>query len=356
MINRHSIKSVKKHTAFIIPFVILVMSSCSNNKNDWLSMEGSVWNTTYNIKYFSSENLNDSILNCFRKIDAALSPFNPESIVSQINENKNYHINNIFRTVFETSKQLSSLTEGYFDPSIGQLINIWGFGPVKKMTNGIPDSSTINEALKSVGILDCQLNADTIIKKSPLTEFNFSAITKGFACDYIASMFRRHNISNYLIEIGGEIYVNGKNPRNRSWVIQIDAPIVNDRKVLHNNLTKIAIEKGGLATSGNYRNYRVVGSDSIGHTINPMTGLPVRSDLISATVIANTAMTADAIATALMAMPVSLAIQTIASIPEIETLIVLAKDTEYTLPEDLSLIKGQRWEMVKTPGFPDFIN
>lgn len=132
--------------------------------------------------------------------------------------------------------------------------------------------------------------------------FNFSAIAKGYACDRIAEMLNNNGVQSLLVEIGGEIRCMGKSPENRKWKVSIDRPVLTD-SVIHESQCVLSIDNAGVATSGNYRNFHTTEGGAVyGHTISSLTGRPVQTDVLSATVIASTAMEADALATSMMAM------------------------------------------------------
>ncbi|MDE6403474.1 MAG: FAD:protein FMN transferase, partial [Muribaculaceae bacterium] len=196
----------------------------------------------------------------------------------------------------------------------------WGFGFGDQKSTS-PDDAVIDSVLATVGIADCHIVGDSIVKKHPDTTFNFSAVTKGYGCDMIAAMFRRNGVGNYLIEIGGEIALNGHNRRGKPWRVMIDAPV--DSVAGHRGLLTIEPEQGGVATSGNYRNYRdMPDGRRIGHTISAVTGRPVVTNTLSATVIAPDCATADALATACMAMHPDSAVSMIRALPATELILV----------------------------------
>ena len=161
-------------------------------------------------------------------------------------------------------------------------------------------------------------------KKHPVTSFNFSAVTKGFACDLIADMLQRNGATDLMVEIGGEIAIRGYNPEGKEWRIQIDAPVESQTPV-HTSAGMSRITDAGMATSGNYRNFHDTRRyGRIGHTIDPTTGMPIRTDVASATVIAPTAALADAWATACMTATADSAIAMIDRQPNVECLLVKA--------------------------------
>ncbi|MDE6116379.1 MAG: FAD:protein FMN transferase, partial [Duncaniella sp.] len=187
-----------------------------------------------------------------------------------------------------------------------------------------------------------------IMKKSQSTEFNFSAITKGYGCDLVGEMLARNGANDYMVEIGGEIALAGRNPRDRAWRIMIDAPIDNDSAVVHERMAVIEPGTGGVATSGNYRNYKQTSAGKVWHTISPITGYPAHTDLLSATIIAPNAMLADAYATSCMAMSCDSAIKMLENIPYTEGLLVTL-DSLYT-PDSAPIYKIRT-----TKGFPSLI-
>ena len=219
------------------------------------------------------------------------------------------------------------MSGGCYDPTVAPLVNLWGFGYKKAAVE--PRQEQIDSALRLVGIGRCTLEGDRIKKLDPSTEFDFSSITKGYACDLIGEMLRRNGCSDYLVEIGGEVAVSGKNPQGEKWRIMIDAPVENDTAVVHKRLSVIAVTDCGVATSGNYRNFKKTSSGKRWHTISPSTGRPARSTTLSATVIAPDAMMADALATACMAMPLPDAMRMIESLPHTEALLVTASSSGY---------------------------
>lgn len=300
--------------------------SCAGRKSA-RHCAGSIWATTYNITYTSDRQLDDSILSVLHAVESSLSPFAHESLISRINRNESFDTDSMLRRVFLTSQHINRLSHGAFDPTMAPLVNLWGFG---YKNSGIePTQAMIDSAMVHVGITGCRIAGGRMEKISPATEFNFSAITKGFACDMVGEMLRRNGCEDYMVEIGGEIALSGKNPQGDSWHIQIDAPDENNGIPTHKSLTVIRITDCGIATSGNYRNYRESASGKSWHTIDPATGRPAVTPTLSATVIAPDCMTADALATACMVMPADSAIAMIESLPEVSALLVSADSTGF---------------------------
>lgn len=312
---------------YLIPAILSIAASftgCRPGEKFHIT-EGAVWNTTFTIKYSCGQNLDDSIMAVMNRIELSLSPFNSNSLISKINDNRSLAVDRDIINVMKISREINRASGKAFDPTVSPLINLWGFG-YQDQDGAVPDDSMIIKALTYVGIDSCHINPDmTVHKKSPETTFNFSAVTKGYACDEIGRMFNRNNVSNYMVEIGGEIALCGNNDRGTPWRVMIDAPV--DSVAGHHKLVTIEITNCGIATSGNYRNFRDTGSGRIGHTISPVTGQPVSTSTLSATVIAPDCATADALATACMAMPSDSALTMIEQLESTECLLVIAEDS-----------------------------
>ena len=202
--------------------------------------------------------------------------------------------------LYKCSARINSESGGCFDPTVAPLVNAWGFG----FKHGVvTDSATIDSIRQFVGFDKTHISADGRIEKTdPRVVIDFSSIAKGFACDELARLFMRNGVENFIIEIGGEIFAHGCNRQGKPWHISIDSPIDQADSVIHQSAMVISLSNHGVATSGNYRNYKIVDGKRVSHIINPATGYPEQSSLLSATIVAPTAAEADAYATACMVM------------------------------------------------------
>ena len=301
----------------------------------YVSLDGAVWNTTYSIKYSGDASLADSVQAVMRQVEMSLSPFNSGSVISAINANRSMDVDSNIVNVFYISPYVNQLSNGAFDPTLSPLIDLWGFGTVGSDVSA-PCQELIDSVMTTVGLADCHISDGMMVKKHPGTTFNFSAVTKGYGCDMIAAMFKRNVVDNYLIEIGGEIALDGINPRGKPWRVMIDAPV--DTVAGHRGLMSIEPGSGGVATSGNYRNYRdMPGGGRVGHTISAVTGRPVVTGTLSATVIAPDCATADALATACMAMHPDSALTMIRSLSATDVIIVtLSPDSTFNVCSTLA--------------------
>lgn len=287
---------MKKSCLFSLFAVVLtLLGGC---RSDYQNESGMIWNTMYNVTYDGPATLRDSLMPQFNRVAASVSAFDSTSLVSRINRNETARTDSAFRHVYRMSQLVNGRSGGAFDPTVSPLVTAWGFGKGHKAT---ADTARIDELLKYVGIGKTRLHGNLLLKNDPRLEFNFSAIAKGYGCDAVGEMFLRNGVSNFLIEVGGEILAHGESPRGGKWRVSVDMPIRSEG-VVHQSQCVLKIGNEGVATSGNYRNYHEQKGHVYGHTIDPVTGRPVQTDVLSATVIAPTAMEADAYATAAMAL------------------------------------------------------
>jgi thiamine biosynthesis lipoprotein len=304
---------------FALSFLIL-FTSCSN-KSQLSNLTGYTFGTYYDIKFFSeSTNFNESDLDSiFQKFNSSLSTYISSSIISKINSNDEYFVDDLFIDVYNKSKVIYELTDGYFDPTVGLLLEYYGFGPPNNFDF---KKYQFSEILGSVGFDKTRLNSDIIIKDNKLTKLDFNAIAKGYAVDIIASVMDKKNIDNYLIDIGGEIRSKGSNiNKNEFWKVAINNPDLNSEDKYYRilNLNNLSI-----ATSGNYRNYKI---DSITkkkyvHVINPINGKSKQGKILSVSVLSKSCFQADAYATAMMLGDMEYAIDLTNRVEEIESFII----------------------------------
>jgi thiamine biosynthesis lipoprotein len=284
--------------AFALITAAALLGSCSN-KEEFRMDEGMVWNTTYHITYQSDKALGDSIIKELDKVGKSLNVFDSCSLVSRANRELSTPVDTHFATVYKMAKEVSHMTSGAFDPTLGPLIKAWGFGPGHTAT---ADTLHIDSLLAITGIDRTELRGDTLYKDDVRTNFNFSAIAKGYGCDCVARMLERNGVQNYLVEIGGEIVAAGESPSGKDWSVSVDRPVLGAAPDSRESQAIVGFTGKGMATSGNYRNFHKESGHVYGHTISATTGRPVQTDVISATVLAPSCMEADALATAFMAM------------------------------------------------------
>ena len=288
----------------IIWFLFLIlMVSCKNERPQKSFFQGQAFGTTFSIQVYSINEIDfekgiDSVLS---KVNNSVSTYIPESDISKINSgNTAIIVDDIFIDNFNISAEVYEITGGFFDPTIGVLRNAYGFGD----TNSIQeiDSLALDSMMKFVGFNKVKLTSENKIEKLyPEIYIDFNAVAKGYGIDLIGSYLDSKGVGNYLIELGGEILAKGKNvEKNKSWLVGIENVNLNDKSFS----SIIALENIAMATSGNYRKFRIdslTGKKYV-HTLNPITGSAAKSDITSATVLAPTCALADAYATAFMAL------------------------------------------------------
>lgn len=291
----------------------------------WHKEAGEVFGTFFHVTYECDSSLLAEIQAEMNKVDASLSPFNPSSVISRINRNEGVTPDSLFTRVFLLAQDISRQTDGAFDITVAPLVNAWGFG-FKHADNISPE--LIDSLLQHVGYGKVKLAGGRIVKEDSCTMLDCSAIAKGFGSDCVASLFQRKGISNYMIEIGGEIVTNGHNDRGEPWRIGITKP-VDDSLGVNNEIEDIIrASKIALATSGNYRNFYYKDGRKYAHTIDPHTGQPVQHSILSSTVIAPNCAAADAYATAFMVTGLHRACNILARTPDIEAYFIYADEND----------------------------
>jgi thiamine biosynthesis lipoprotein len=268
---------------------------------EYKKIHGQTQGTTYNITYEDRKGreLKPRIEMLLSKFDLSLSIYEPQSIISRINNNQDIRVDRNFRRVFHKAEEVYHISDGAFDITVGPLINAWGFGPKASIST---DSITIDSILQFVGMDKIKLDGSYLIKEEPNIQLDVNAIAQGYSVDLVAEFLERKGIANYLVEIGGEVKTKGVNEKGNLWKIGIDKPIDNNYIAGKNLQAIIQLDNKSVATSGNYRKFYEKDGIKYAHSINPKTGYPVLSRLLSATVMSKDCMTADAYATAFMVM------------------------------------------------------
>ncbi len=302
---------------------ILMFTACTKQKQ-YFEESGSVFHTIYHIKYEGSEILTEKIDAEFQKFNLSLNPFNPNSIISKVNRNEAVEADDWFIEVFNKAKEVSDHSEGIFDITCAPLVNLWGFG-FSKMDSVTPQM--IDSIKQFVGYQKVRLDGRKVVKDDSRILLNCSAIAKGYASDVIARLLEREGIENYMVEIGGEVTMKGVNQNGKCWRIGINKP-EDDSTGIKNDIEEVVqlCKKGGVATSGNYRNYYVKDGKKYAHTIDPRTGYPSEQSILSATIVAEDCITADAYSTAFMAMGLEKAREAAKNIPGIEYYVIYSDE------------------------------
>jgi len=289
-----------------------------------IKLNGYAFGTTFQITYFNEKDqeFSKEIDSLFHLLNKSLSTYIPTSDISKINQgDSTIVIDAYFEEVYNKSLRIYNETNGVFDPTIGILVNAWGFGPKKIDT--LPIAINVNELLNLVGFDNIQLKNGKIIKMHDSIYFDFNAIAKGYGVDIVSRYLESQNIANYLVEIGGEVRTRGINKsKNTAWGMGIEDPNFDGNRSINKVVT---LNNESVATSGSYRKFKIdtVTGKKYAHILNAKTGYPVQNNLLSATVIANLdCADVDGYATALMAMSFEKATLFLAKHPELKGFLI----------------------------------
>ncbi len=318
--------------------VLLCALATSCTDNNYYRLSGYAQGGVYNVKYKGADEkpgvLQVQVDSLLKEIDFTLSGYNQNSLLSHFNAGDTLTLTPMFARMYELSFDTWKESQGAFDPAYAPLYNIWGFG---FKSSRFPEEDEIKACLDTYGMDKLkdpsQINAlvgkritgqDFLKDKgSTLPQLNFNAIAQGFSCDLIAELLESHHTTDYLIDIG-EIFCKGNGPSGKGWTIGIDNPADgnNTPGADIRQTWNSAGETVGVVTSGNYRKFYIKDGKKYSHTIDPKTGRPVSHNLLSATVIASTASTADALATFFMVIGDGKAREYLSSHPEIKACLI----------------------------------
>ncbi|MFS4494808.1 FAD:protein FMN transferase [Maribacter sp. 2308TA10-17] len=288
----------------LILLMVFLLGSCTPKESKIYKNQnvGGALGTSYNIIYLANQELDyqKEIDSVFATVNKSMSTYIPDSDISKINRaDSTVVVDEMFQEVFQLSKEIYEKTDGYFDPTVGTLVNAWGFGPGKEI---LLDSTRVDSLMQYVGFDKVRLTpTKTIRKNNANIRFDFNAIAKGYAIDRLALLLDKKNIQNYLLEVGGELVAKGKNVVNqRPWGVGVQDPEAERAKV------SIQLKNRAMASSGNYRKFRVDSftGEKYVHTINPKTGFTKNGKILGVNILADTCAEADAYATAFMAMDI----------------------------------------------------
>ena len=286
---------------------LLFFIRCADIENQY-TINGNTMGTTYLVKIITPDNnyeigsIKKSIDSLLIQLNKQMSTWDPESEISKFNEWNSkvpFAVSNDFLNVVKKSITISKNTGGLFDPTVFDLMSLWGFGPNPR--SGFPDMEDVNRVLEHTGIGQIEITDSVLVKRNKRCKLDLNAIAKGYGVDKTFNLLNQKGFKNIFVEIGGEVKCSGKNIKNKNWSIGIEDPS-DDGNYEKKISAIISVPNGAIATSGNYRNIVDLDGEILGHTINPQTGFPIQTDVLSVSVLSNSCMESDAWATALMAM------------------------------------------------------
>lgn len=321
---------------FAIAAAAMLLLLPDSPKPQYFHNQGNIFGTYYNIRYEATEDMHDAIKRRMQEFDASLSMFNDQSVISRINRNDSVLTDSLFEAMYCEANTISQLSGGAFDITVAPLVHAWGFG--KNQAGRYTRTDIDIDSIKAiVGYEKIRLQQHRLYKDDERITLDASAIAKGYACDIVAELLQKNGSKNLLVDIGGEVVVEGVNDKGKPWRVGITRPTI-DAMGAEKDLQEI-IESTHLrmATSGNYLQYYYVDGERRSHTIDPRTGYPVEHSLLSATVCASTCMRADALATACMVLGSEQALKMIDSTPDAACYLIVAQS------DSLQVITSSRW-------------
>jgi thiamine biosynthesis lipoprotein len=291
-----------KSIFFCLVFVI-TFYSCKNQEQGFSSFSGFAQGTTYSVVFENSgkiglTDLREEVEKILLDFDMSLSLYKDSSVLSRINRNENVKPDSFFIEAFNKSKEISAMTDGAFDLTVGPLVKAWGFGPDEKKSF---NESRLDSLLNLIGMGKVEMRNGELRKSDPRISLDFNAIAQGYSVDILYRYLSSLGLKSFLVEIGGEVRVKG-DKGGVLWRIGIDRPADNNMSPGEDLQAIVSLKDRALATSGNYRKFYVENGIKYSHTIDPRTGYPARNQLLSATIVADDCATADGIATACMVM------------------------------------------------------
>lgn len=326
---------------FVLPLLLLSVSCNTRHKGGektYFKESGARFHTLYHITYEADRELSHEIDSTLTAFNDVLNNFDSTSLISRFNRNETNEFPRMLQDVILQAAVVSAATEGIYDITGAPLFDLWGFGTKKGVTQLATDTQ-VDSILTFVGYQKLQIDttAHTITKADPRMILNPSSLSKGYMVDLVGQTLEENGVENYMVEIGGEIVTKGKNPKGECWNIGINKPIEDNTSTVNELLYTLPMcEKKGLASSGDYRNFKIINGVKLAHTMNAVTGKPAHQDILAVTVLAPSCMEADAWATAFMAMGLARSKEIIESQPQLQALFIYAdpKTGAYTSYEN----------------------
>jgi len=308
-------------------FLLLLSGISCKEQVEFSSFNGFAQGTTYSVVFEDNDkieisDLKTNVEKILYDFDMSLSIYQDSSVVSRINRDEDVLPDTFFIEAFTKSKEISQITSGAFDITVGPLVEAWGFGPdaAKSFTEPIRDS-----LMNFIGMDKVKIRNGMVYKADPRIRLDFNAIAQGYSVDILSRYLKSIGIKRHLVEIGGEVRVCG-DKGGVLWRIGIDRPEDNNMMPGEDLQAIISLKDRSLATSGNYRKFYIEDGVKYSHTIDPKTGYPARNRLLSATIIADDCATADGIATACMVMGQDRTIAFLNLHPEFEAYLIYSDD------------------------------
>lgn len=319
--------------------IIVLLTSC-NRQPKKIMLQGEAQGSYYAITYYDEQerNFQHEIDSIFHAVDVSVNLWVDTSVISKVNRNEDVTLDSIFVDNFRIAQEAAALSGGYFDPTISPIVAAWGFS----YKHGDSITPQLIDSLKQlVDYRKVRIENGMVVKENPAMTLDFNAIAQGYTSDLIASFLDSRGIKNYLVDTGGEIMAHGTKPNGQPWIVGIEKPADNwdSEQVVH---TRIALRDKGLVTSGSTRKYVERNGKRYSHCIDPNTGYPVEHQVLSVTVMANSSVWADALASICMVMGMEKSLPLIESMDDVEAYYIYVNDKnelETFATEGFSVIK-----------------
>ena len=302
---------------------LAVLASCGKQPKKMM-LQGLAQGSYYAITYYDEEsrNFQHEIDSIFHAVDMSVNLWVDSSIISRVNRNEDVVLDAIFIDNFDIAQEAARLSDGYFDPTISPIVAAWGFS----YKSGDSLTPQLIDSLKQlVDYRKVRIENGKVIKEYPAMTLDFNAVAQGYTSDLIASFLDGRGIKSYLVDTGGEIVARGNKPNGQPWIVGIEKPAENwdSEQVVQ---TRVALCDKGLVTSGSTRKYLERDGKRYSHCIDPKTGYPVEHQVLSATVLAQNSVWADALASICMVMGMERSLPLINSMEGVEVYYIFVNE------------------------------
>lgn len=313
--------------------ILVLFSSCQKSQEQYIHEEGYMFGTTYHITYKYHKSLQSEMIGRLKEYDQSLSTFNKNSIISRINRNEDVELDSFFTTVYKKAGEIYELSGHRFDITVKPLSRLWKFGGDEVDTISVATYDSIISCVDSVrafvGYDKTRIVDNHLVKDDDRIMIEANALAEGYGIDVAASVFEEHGVTDYMVELGGELHVKGMSPSNRNWRISVDSPDEGSSEFNRRSQIVIGVTDCGISTSGSYRQfYYTADGRRLQHTIDPVNGCPVEHGMLSVTIVGPNTMTTDALSTTCMVLGPEQALDLIESIDGVEAYIIYEDDAK----------------------------
>ncbi|MBR4147029.1 MAG: FAD:protein FMN transferase [Bacteroidales bacterium] len=305
--------------------LLVLLASCGSQPKKMM-LQGFVQGSTYSITYYDEQgrNFQKEIDSIFHAVDLSVNLWVDSSVISKVNRNEEVELDEIFIDNFNIAQEAARLSDGSFDPTISPLVAAWGFG-AKNGERITENGELIDSLLQLVDYRKVRIEEGKVVKENPAIMLDFNAIAQGYTTDLVSALLDSKSVDSYIVDIGGEVFARGTKPGGKRWVVGIEKPAADwdSERVVQQ---RVELQDKGIVTSGSYRKYVERDGKRYSHCIDPSTGYPVEHNLLSATVIAENATWADALASICMVMGMERSLELINGMDGVEAYYIFVNE------------------------------